>query len=114
MGKYRSIPRTEGVSTTDIVGRMLLCTSDHHVDSSDSPKASSKKTNKRSSQFYTTTSLLNKFLAGTPVKKEGAEVVYIDGTWDMFHAGHVATLKKAKALGDYLIVSFENVFRRTR
>ena len=24
--KFKSIPRTEGVSTTDIVGRMLLCT----------------------------------------------------------------------------------------
>eukprot|EP00941_MAST-03F_sp_MAST-3F-sp1_P003963 g3963.t1 len=31
MGKYRSIPRTEGVSTTDIVGRMLLCGNEHHV-----------------------------------------------------------------------------------
>jgi len=30
LGKYRSIPRTEGVSTTDIVGRMLLNTRSHH------------------------------------------------------------------------------------
>lgn len=30
MGKYRSIPRTEGVSTTDIVGRMLLQSRSHH------------------------------------------------------------------------------------
>ena len=29
-GMYQSIPRTEGVSTTDIVGRMLLMTKDHH------------------------------------------------------------------------------------
>jgi len=29
-GKYQSIPRTEGVSTTDIVGRMLLMNKDHH------------------------------------------------------------------------------------
>jgi len=29
-GRYRSIPRTEGVSTTDIVGRMLMMTKDHH------------------------------------------------------------------------------------
>ena len=32
-GRYRSIPRTEGVSTTDIVGRMLLMTMDHHLQS---------------------------------------------------------------------------------
>eukprot|EP00957_Ditylum_brightwellii_P045415 3442366-Ditylum_brightwellii.AAC.1 len=30
-GKYQSIPRTEGVSTTDIVGRMLLMTKEHHA-----------------------------------------------------------------------------------
>ena len=33
-GRYRSIPRTEGVSTTDIVGRMLLMTKEHHMFSS--------------------------------------------------------------------------------
>ena len=30
LGKYATIPRTEGVSTTEIVGRMLLLTTDHH------------------------------------------------------------------------------------
>mmetsp|Transcript_27433 Transcript_27433/g.58956 ORF Transcript_27433/g.58956 Transcript_27433/m.58956 type:complete len:560 (+) Transcript_27433:50-1729(+) len=30
-GRYRSIPRTEGVSTTDIVGRMLMMTKEHHM-----------------------------------------------------------------------------------
>jgi ethanolamine-phosphate cytidylyltransferase len=30
-GRYRSIPRTEGVSTTEIVGRMLLMTKHHHM-----------------------------------------------------------------------------------
>ena len=29
-GKYLTIPRTEGISTTDIVGRMLLMTRAHH------------------------------------------------------------------------------------
>jgi len=29
-GKYLTIPRTEGISTTDIVGRMLLVTRSHH------------------------------------------------------------------------------------
>ncbi len=30
LGKYKTIPRTEGVSTTDIVGRMLLHSKEHH------------------------------------------------------------------------------------
>mmetsp|Transcript_9349 Transcript_9349/g.16851 ORF Transcript_9349/g.16851 Transcript_9349/m.16851 type:complete len:463 (-) Transcript_9349:3747-5135(-) len=35
-GRFRTIKRTEGVSSTDIVGRMLLCTRNHHLDGSDS------------------------------------------------------------------------------
>eukprot|EP00946_MAST-07B_sp_MAST-7B-sp1_P001306 g1306.t1 len=33
-GLFRSVPRTEGVSTTEIVGRMLLMTKDHHIHES--------------------------------------------------------------------------------
>lgn len=33
-GRFRTVKRTEGVSSTDIVGRMLLCTRDHHLDAS--------------------------------------------------------------------------------
>merc|ERR1740123_1431132 len=29
-GRFFTIPRTEGISTTDIVGRLLLLTKDHH------------------------------------------------------------------------------------
>lgn len=31
LGKYRSIPRTEGVSTTEIIGRMLVVSKEHHM-----------------------------------------------------------------------------------
>ena len=37
-GKYLTIPRTEGISTTDIVGRMLLMTKSHHSGSIGSHK----------------------------------------------------------------------------
>mmetsp|Transcript_33452 Transcript_33452/g.70317 ORF Transcript_33452/g.70317 Transcript_33452/m.70317 type:complete len:337 (+) Transcript_33452:1-1011(+) len=39
-GRYRSIPRTEGVSTTDIVGRMLLMTKEHHLRNTTSKRRS--------------------------------------------------------------------------
>jgi len=32
------------------------------------------------------------------------KTVYIDGTWDSMHIGHINALKKAKSYGDYLIV----------
>ena len=34
-GKFRIVPRTKGVSTTDLVGRMLLLTKDHHIKDSE-------------------------------------------------------------------------------
>ncbi|CAK9149181.1 unnamed protein product [Ilex paraguariensis] len=33
-----------------------------------------------------------------------ASVVYIDGAFDLFHAGHVEILKSARQLGDFLLV----------
>ncbi|CAE8609547.1 unnamed protein product, partial [Polarella glacialis] len=31
-GRFCTIPRTDGISTTDIVGRLLLLSRDHHAD----------------------------------------------------------------------------------
>ncbi|KAI7756388.1 hypothetical protein M8C21_010964 [Ambrosia artemisiifolia] len=68
VGRYKQIKRTEGVSSTDIVGRILASMED----------------------------------------KKGpgpnARVVYIDGAFDLFHAGHVEILKRARQLGDFLLV----------
>ncbi|CDJ44647.1 phosphoethanolamine cytidylyltransferase, putative, partial [Eimeria tenella] len=42
---------------------------------------------------------------GTPKKaKAGDKVVYVDGSFDVLHVGHVRILKLAKEMGDYLIV----------
>ncbi len=40
-GRFKTIKRTEGVSTTDIVGRMLVMTKEHHIASPLSSPASS-------------------------------------------------------------------------
>lgn len=34
--------------------------------------------------------------------------VYVDGVYDLFHAGHLAFLRKARAMGDRLIVGIHN------
>lgn len=105
-GKYQSIPRTQGVSTTDIVGRMLLMSKDHHCDSMEDNDLSQRNDSLlcEQSKFLTTSRLLRLFSAGMKSPKSGMKVIYIDGAWDMFHCGHVSILEEAKKRGDYLIV----------
>ncbi|CAM9720686.1 unnamed protein product [Phaeothamnion confervicola] len=120
-GKYLSIPRTEGVSTTEIVGRMLLRSKSHHAttpggDATPRLASGAARPPQRSaasqqqqaallrSKFLTTSRMLRLFSAGVKAPAADARVVYIDGAWDMFHAGHVKILRAARAMGDYLIV----------
>ena len=103
-GKFRSIPRTEGVSTTDIVGRMLLMTKEHHYQGTDG----ALHLLGRQSKFLTTSHMLRLFSAGIKAPTRGMKVVYMDGAWDMFHCGHAAILKAAKDRGDYLIVGIHS------
>eukprot|EP01043_Picozoa_sp_COSAG02_P017705 COSAG02_NODE_808_length_16924_cov_117.299733_15_plen_375_part_00 len=145
LGKYKTIPRTEGVSTTDIVGRMLLHSKEHHdtvsitsrfyptnydtqpaplavvarsdlcslpcaVQGAASPKlvSTTKKMMNRPSNFLTTSNFIQLFSQPVRMKPTNAKVVYIDGAWDMFHSGHIKTLERARAMGDYLIVGVVN------
>ncbi|KAI9107952.1 hypothetical protein K1719_020825 [Acacia pycnantha] len=74
-GRYKQIKRTEGVSSTDIVGRMLLCVRERIVQFSNGRGPG-----------------------------PNARIVYIDGAFDLFHAGHVEILRLARKLGDFLLV----------
>ncbi|XP_067671775.1 ethanolamine-phosphate cytidylyltransferase-like [Haliotis asinina] len=55
------------------------------------------------SSFLASTSLIHEFSEGnTP--QPGDKVVYVDGAFDLFHAGHIDFLEKAAAEGDFLNV----------
>ena len=105
LGRFRTVKRTEGVSTTDLVGRMLLMNRDHHrqlqsqVDIADS----SHEAFQRASTFLPTSRRFSQF-ATHKQPQPGDRVVYVDGTWDMFHAGHIEFLEQCRKQGDFLLV----------
>lgn len=117
-GRYKQIKRTEGVSSTDIVGRMLLCVrdrpnSDNHNHSnlqrqfshgnSHNDDGGNSSSGTRVSHFLPTSRRIVQFSNGKGPGPD-ARIVYIDGAFDLFHAGHVEILKYARNLGDFLLV----------
>uniref|UniRef100_A0A453HPH1 ethanolamine-phosphate cytidylyltransferase n=1 Tax=Aegilops tauschii subsp. strangulata TaxID=200361 RepID=A0A453HPH1_AEGTS len=100
-GRYKQIKRTEGVSTTDIVGRMLLCVRERPV--SDNQSHSSLQRQTKISHFLPTSRRIVQFSNGRGPGPD-SRVVYIDGAFDLFHAGHVEILRLARGLGDFLLV----------
>ena len=62
---------------------------------------------KKEVNFLATSRRLRQF-SNNKEPKEDDKVVYIDGAFDIFHAGHVKTLEKAKALGSFLLVGIHD------
>jgi ethanolamine-phosphate cytidylyltransferase len=119
------IKRTEGVSTTDLVGRMLMCktrpgnqpSQPTHMHRNFSRRngqsrddlsldgdaaAALAALNTSVSHFCPTSRRIRQFSSGrTP--PPGARVVYVPGAFDMFHAGHVEALRAARQYGDFVL-----------
>ncbi|KAF9919931.1 Ethanolamine-phosphate cytidylyltransferase, partial [Linnemannia zychae] len=110
-GRYLECQRTKGVSTTDLVNRMLRMTSlqekghlpeDGHVWENDTrPYA---KQGQQQHEVLSTARKISLFSQGNRDPKKGDRIIYVDGTFDLFHVGHIEFLKRAKARGDYLVV----------
>jgi ethanolamine-phosphate cytidylyltransferase len=121
------IKRTEGVSTTDLVGRMLMCktrpgggssqpTHMHRTFSRRNGQsredlvleaAATTALNTGVSHFCPTSRRIRQFSSGrTP--PPGARVVYVPGAFDMFHAGHVEALRAARQYGDFVLCGVHN------
>lgn len=122
-GKYKECNRTAGVSTTDLVGRMLLLTKQHHQYTNESNEflgyeksngngngsAEEKNGNHvRSpwttiSQFLPSTKKIFQFAEGNE-PKPGDRIAYVCGAFDLFHVGHVDFLEKVKQHAEYVVV----------
>ncbi|KAG8507560.1 NAD-dependent protein deacetylase sirtuin-7 [Galemys pyrenaicus] len=117
-GRYRECTRTQGVSTTDLVGRMLLVTKAHHsgqeVSSECRAYADSfgKCPGGRNpwtgvSQFLQTSQKIIQFASGKE-PQPGETIIYVAGAFDLFRIlqgrtadiGHVDFLEKVHGLAE--------------
>ncbi|KAI6222414.1 CTP:phosphoethanolamine cytidylyltransferase [Aphelenchoides fujianensis] len=111
-GRYKD--ERPGVSTTDLVGRMLLLTKTHHSHNEEFSGEHSERARSlsmcqdgqspwtRVSRFMPTTKQILEFAEGRPPAPDDV-IVYVCGAFDLFHIGHLAFLEAARQLGDYLI-----------
>ncbi|XP_012550526.1 ethanolamine-phosphate cytidylyltransferase [Bombyx mori] len=114
-GRYKEVQRTAGVSTTDLVGRMLLLTREHFKrgekeysvalehSSNLGTDSTARSPYTGCSQFLPTTQKIIQFSSGLSPKPTD-KVVYVAGAYDLFHVGHLDFLEAAHKQGDFLIV----------
>jgi ethanolamine-phosphate cytidylyltransferase len=108
-GRLRVFKRTEGISTTEIIGRLLSCSSGgkdevcQPMTSSSLLKMDGFEKGPVISNFLTTGWRLTEF-CNNKAPGPNDKIIYIDGSFDILHIGHVETLRKARELGDFLYV----------
>ena len=121
-GRFKVVKRTPGISTTDLVGRMLLCTKNHFIKSLDDmleakegsgseqeKQQLGRQMRERIAEYATDESghkpLVEVWTVATPPRKlvagrsplPGQRVVYVDGGFDLFTPGHIEFLRRVVA-----------------
>jgi len=111
-GRYLEVDRAQGVSTTDLINRILKCDS-QLTPNSTAPTTGQVTSPYTGTQFIASVGRLRQF-ADAKEPSADARVVYVAGTFDLFHPGHLAFLRKARKLGDYLYVGLYDDATATR
>ncbi|KAA8893298.1 hypothetical protein FN846DRAFT_546823 [Sphaerosporella brunnea] len=117
LGRFRIVKRTPGISTTDLVGRMLLCTKTHHIknlgdillgDSDESKEMLEMMRNYASDARgvvgngppvfeYLSANSCRSIVSGAMPAQGRKRIVYVDGGFDLFTPGHIEFLKMVVA-----------------
>lgn len=85
------MPRTVGVSTTELVGRMLLMTRDHHEPQTKKTKdeePAKKSPYTAGSKMMPSNHRLVQFSQPIREPKKDDKIVYVDGGFDLFRTIH--------------------------
>ena len=104
--RMKLFKRTEGVSSTEIMRRLLLCAKDQIPEVAQLEEFEKNKKPVMSSLLATSWRI--KEFSNNKVPKDGDKIIYIDGDFDLLHIGHVEALKQAKSLGDFLYVGIHD------
>ncbi|CZT20553.1 related to phosphoethanolamine [Ramularia collo-cygni] len=116
-GRMKIVPRTQGISTTDLVGRMLDQTTGHFVQSLEaviqgkekSETGDAKEVGRLLKEYAAAengvdpgievftydeerTNAFERIVEGTR-PRPGQRIVYVDGAFDLFSSGHIAFLQ---------------------
>ena len=107
---FKVFKRTEGVSTTDITGKLLALAEDSmkkdqqgHNGNQGSPNQNQKYEQPPKQQFLATSRRIINF-ANKNLPGPNDKIVYVSGSFDLLHHGHLKRLQEAKKLGDFLYV----------
>jgi len=114
-GRMKIFKRTDGISTTEIIGRLLSVSKNRVITKHEDSITGAELINKMNN--FDNSPVVSKFLTtgwrfvefcNNKVPKPGDKIVYLDGDFDILHTGYLETLEKAKKLGDFLYVGIHD------